>query len=69
MTAGFQQGGFESIFAVEMGTGQAASAYAANFGEHHIWWGDITDMPDETIPEVDVVIGGPPYSGLLEPQQ
>lgn len=63
MTAGFQQGGFEAIFAVEWDRA-AASTYAANFGEHHIWWGDIADVPDETIPEVDVVIGGPPCQGF-----
>ena len=27
-------------------------------------WGDISDVPDERIPEVDVVIGGPPCQGF-----
>ena len=63
MTAGFLKGGFEPIFAVEWDRA-AASTYAANFGQDHIWWGDIADVPDASIPQADVVIGGPPCQGF-----
>ena len=42
----------------------AAATYAANFGEEHMFWGDIADWPTEEIPQVDVVIGGPPCQGF-----
>jgi DNA (cytosine-5)-methyltransferase 1 len=63
MTAGFVRHGFEPVLAVEWNL-HAAATYAANFGEDHIIWGDITQLADSAIPEVDVVIGGPPCQGF-----
>ena len=62
MTAGFVSAGFEPIAAVEFDLA-AAATYAANFGDDHIRWCDITDWRDD-IPEADVVIGGPPCQGF-----
>ncbi len=62
MTAGFVEEGFESKLAVEWDQA-AAATFAANFGEH-IFCGDITDLDEALIPEVDVVIGGPPCQGF-----
>ena len=42
----------------------AASTYAANFGEGHTHWGDISEIPDSEIPSARVVIGGPPCQGF-----
>jgi DNA (cytosine-5)-methyltransferase 1 len=63
MTAGFVRHGFTPVFAVEHNL-HAAATYAANYGEDHIHWGDIADVPDDDIPEADVVIGGPPCQGF-----
>ncbi len=63
MTAGFVPHGFEPVLAVEWNL-HAAATYAANFGEDHTIWGDITQLSDSAIPEVDVVIGGPPCQGF-----
>lgn len=63
MTAGFAREGFRSKLAVEFNL-HAAATYAANFGEDHTFWGDIADVPDKDIPQVDVVIGGPPCQGF-----
>ncbi|MCF7551530.1 DNA cytosine methyltransferase [Pseudonocardia sp. WMMC193] len=63
MTAGFVRAGFTPVFAVEHDL-HAAATYAANFGEHHVHWGDIAEVPDERIPRADVVIGGPPCQGF-----
>jgi DNA (cytosine-5)-methyltransferase 1 len=41
----------------------AAVTFAANFGEH-AFCGDIADLTESMIPEVDVVIGGPPCQGF-----
>ena len=41
MTVGFANAGFEPVAAVEWDL-QAAATYAANFGEDHVHWGDIT---------------------------
>ena len=62
MTAGFVQTGFEPVAAIELDA-EAAATYAANFGEEHIRCGDIAEWR-EGIPEVDVVIGGPPCQGF-----
>jgi DNA (cytosine-5)-methyltransferase 1 len=35
-----------------------------NFGEAHTFFGDITALPEESIPLADVVIGGPPCQGF-----
>lgn len=63
MTAGFCSEGFTPVKAVEWNL-HAAATYAANFGEDHVFWGDIADMPSTTVPQVDVVIGGPPCQGF-----
>ena len=63
MTVGFASEGFRSIFAVEWDKA-AAATYAANFGESHVIAGDIKSVPDEMIPEADVIIGGPPCQGF-----
>lgn len=62
MTAGFVQEGYESSLAVEWDRA-AAATFAANFGDH-IFSGDIAELPESLIPEVDVVIGGPPCQGF-----
>src|SRR4051812_26503762 len=64
MTRGFlDQGSFESVGAVEIDRA-AAATYAANFdpGGTHTFAGDIAGYTD--VPEVDVVIGGPPCQGF-----
>ncbi len=63
MTSGFVRAGFEPVMAVEWNL-HAAATYAANYGEHHVFWGDIADVGDEDIPNADVVIGGPPCQGF-----
>jgi DNA (cytosine-5)-methyltransferase 1 len=64
MTEGFRQsGGYEPTMAVEWDL-HAAATYAANFGEDHMHWGDIAEVPNSDIPEADVVIGGPPCQGF-----
>jgi DNA (cytosine-5)-methyltransferase 1 len=63
MSVGFSDEGFTSKLAVEWDRA-AASTYAANFGEDHTYWGDIAEISDDDIPEVDVVIGGPPCQGF-----
>jgi DNA (cytosine-5)-methyltransferase 1 len=63
MTAGFVAAGFSPALAVEWDLA-AASTYAANFGESHMHWGDIADVPSSSVPAVDVVIGGPPCQGF-----
>lgn len=63
MTTGFVQAGFRPVLAVEWNL-HAAATYAANHGADHMMWGDIADLPDEDIPEADVVIGGPPCQGF-----
>ncbi len=63
MTAGFVQEGYTPVMAVEWNL-HAAATYAANYGERHIYWGDIADVHDDDIPEADVVIGGPPCQGF-----
>jgi DNA (cytosine-5)-methyltransferase 1 len=62
MTAGFAAEGFESKLAVEWDEA-AAATFAANFGDH-VFCGDIADLAQTLIPEVDVVIGGPPCQGF-----
>jgi DNA (cytosine-5)-methyltransferase 1 len=63
LTAGFVSAGFEPIMAVEWEL-PAAATYAANFGDDHIRWRDITLVSDDDIPIADVVIGGPPCQGF-----
>lgn len=61
LTAGFVAEGFKSVRAVEWNL-DAAATYAANFGEDHMFCGDIADLPD--VPKADLVIGGPPCQGF-----
>lgn len=63
MTVGFSAEGFSSSMAVEWDLA-AAATYAANFGEKHTVWGDIASVADDVIPDVDIVIGGPPCQGF-----
>lgn len=63
MTAGFVGEGYLAVQAVEWDL-HAAATYAANFGEGHMFWGDIAEWHSEKIPRVDVVIGGPPCQGF-----
>lgn len=63
MTLGFVAEGFRPVLAVEHDRA-AASTYAVNFGEEHMFYGDIVDLPTESIPTADVVIGGPPCQGF-----
>lgn len=66
MTLGFRRAGFRSVLAVE-NDHAAASTYAANFGSRHVAWCGIEDVGDRQmsgLPEVDVVIGGPPCQGF-----
>ncbi|WP_306324851.1 DNA cytosine methyltransferase [Streptomyces venezuelae] len=64
MTSGFVSAkGYKPVMAVEWELA-AAATYAANFGERHMRWGDITQVPDSDIPEADLVIGGPPCQGF-----
>lgn len=63
MTRGFVDAGFEPVLAVEANP-HAAATYAANFGEEHTFCGDIADVGEELVPEVDLVVGGPPCQGF-----
>ncbi|PID98086.1 MAG: DNA (cytosine-5-)-methyltransferase [Actinobacteria bacterium] len=63
MTQGFVEAGFTPVFAVELNL-HAAATYAANFGADHTFYGDIAALNEEEVPEVDVVIGGPPCQGF-----
>ncbi len=63
MTAGFRPIGYDPVLAVEWDEA-AAATYAANYGDDHVFCGDIENLPESLIPEVDVVIGGPPCQGF-----
>ncbi|MER0445960.1 DNA cytosine methyltransferase [Streptomyces sp. Edi4] len=64
MTSGFVSAkGYKPVMAVEWELA-AAATYAANFGEPHMRWGDIAEVPDSDIPEADLIIGGPPCQGF-----
>lgn len=63
MTAGFAAAGFEPRLAVEWDL-QAAATYAENFGEDHVICDDIANVDDARVPQVDLVIGGPPCQGF-----
>jgi DNA (cytosine-5)-methyltransferase 1 len=63
LTRGFADSsrGFAPVAAVEWDL-HAAATYAANFGEEHVFWGDIADF--DAVPKADVVVGGPPCQGF-----
>ncbi|GAA3947557.1 DNA cytosine methyltransferase [Actinoplanes auranticolor] len=63
MTVGFHREGFKPVLSVEWDRA-AASTYAANFGESHTHWGDISLVREDEIPDAQVVIGGPPCQGF-----
>ena len=63
MTQGFVDAGFTPVLAVEFNL-HAAATYAANFGEDHTFYGDIATLDVKDVPEVDLVIGGPPCQGF-----
>ncbi|WP_082952090.1 DNA cytosine methyltransferase [Mycobacterium kubicae] len=63
MTSGFVSAGFEPSLAVEWDL-HAAATYAANFGETHTLWRDISTVRACLVPRADVVIGGPPCQGF-----
>jgi DNA (cytosine-5)-methyltransferase 1 len=64
MTSGFMAAkGFKPVMSVEFDL-HAAATYAANYGESHTWYADIATIPDEKIPQVDLIIGGPPCQGF-----
>lgn len=63
LTRGFVESGFVIAGAVEYDVAAAAS-YAANFGDH-VFAGTIEAFAAEAaVPQVDVVIGGPPCQGF-----
>ena len=63
LTSGFVSEGVKPVLAVEWELA-AAATYAANFGEGHMFCGDIADLKNKDVPRVDVVIGGPPCQGF-----
>src|SRR3954447_12556691 len=63
MTVGFHREGFRSVLAVEWDRA-AAATYAAHLGGEHTHWGDIAEVPEDEIPQVEVIIGGPPCQGF-----
>jgi DNA (cytosine-5)-methyltransferase 1 len=64
LTAGFAATGrFQPVAAVERDR-LAAATYAMNFGEDHVFAGDIGDWLMGPLPDADVVIGGPPCQGF-----
>lgn len=64
LTCGFvSTGRFRSVAAVEQDLA-AAATYAANFGEDHIHHGEIEGWVGGSLPEAEVVVGGPPCQGF-----
>lgn len=66
LTAGFHHASpaFKTVRAVEMDTAAAAS-YGATFGEEAVYSGSIQEwLATEEVPNVDVVVGGPPCQGF-----
>lgn len=53
---------FVPVAAVELDP-EAAATYAVNFGAH-VFQGDIADWIGLGVPEVDIVVGGPPCQGF-----
>ncbi|SDW38501.1 DNA (cytosine-5)-methyltransferase 1 [Marininema mesophilum] len=58
MAVGLKQAGFSIIWANDFDK-HAVGAYRHNLG-NYIVKGDITKIPIKSIPEVDVIAGGPP---------
>ncbi|WP_157002066.1 DNA cytosine methyltransferase [Agromyces laixinhei] len=65
-TAGFKKASprFVTVRAVEWDVAAAAS-YEATFGEDLVYAGSIQDwLANETVPEADLIVGGPPCQGF-----
>jgi DNA (cytosine-5)-methyltransferase 1 len=62
-TSGFVSEGVRPLLAVEWEV-SAAATYAANFGDDHMFCGDIADLENRHVPRVDIVIGSPPCQGF-----
>lgn len=69
LSLGFDQAGFENVFAVEFNT-EFAKTYERNFPEHKLIVDDVRNIDNDRIKElvgqddVDVIIGGPPCQGF-----
>jgi len=66
LTAGFHAASdrYQVARAVELDTA-AAATFAATFGENLVYRGGIEDwLHEEEVPEVDVIVGGPPCQGF-----
>lgn len=69
LSLGFEEAGFQNIFAVEFNP-SFAKTYERNFSNHTLVVDDIKNIKEEQIDkligsnEVDVIIGGPPCQGF-----
>jgi DNA (cytosine-5-)-methyltransferase len=69
LSLGFAQAGFENLFSVEFNH-QAAKTYRKNFPHHTLIEGDIKEVSNSKIRElqnnniVDIIVGGPPCQGF-----
>jgi DNA (cytosine-5)-methyltransferase 1 len=63
LTLGFHNAGFKTIAAVEHNA-FAAATYRANFPDVHLFQCDIQAWRHDSIPDADVIIGGPPCQGF-----
>jgi len=54
---------FVPVGAVEFDV-DAAATYAANFGDEHVFLGDVAEWLRSDVPSADVVLGGPPCQGF-----
>lgn len=64
LTEGFQDEGFDPVFAVEWER-HAAATYRVNFGDHVVC-DDISNIARGDVPDADVVVGGPPCQGFSQ---
>lgn len=64
-TAGFHAAGFyRTVRSVELDE-IAAATFGANFGADTVYVGPVSSwLRDDTVPQVDVIIGGPPCQGF-----